>query len=143
MIIPDMLFSLVISGIFCLLFAFIVWRGQSRSGFILFFLTLFLATWAGGIWVRRLGGAMASGEVLPFLAAGLVCALLLGIFAPRRPRIGKDSQLDREQTLDMLENIEEQQELRAATSITFDIFLVIILVLLLAAIVFHYLDLSP
>lgn len=143
MIIPDMLFSLVISGFFCILFAFIVWRRQNRRGFILFFLTLFLATWAGGIWARRWSNGAVNSEVLPFVAAGLLCALLLGLFAPRRPRIDKDSQLDREQTLAMLESVEEQEELRDIAAITLNIFLLIVLLLMLAAIVLHYAGVTP
>lgn len=139
MVVLDMLFSLVVSAIICLLFALLVWRGERRRGFVWFFITFFLATWAGGVWAREWGGDAISGLVLPFVIAGLLCALLLHLFTPRPPPIDKESQLDRERTLEMIAEIERRKELHAMAAITVNIFLWVLLALLFAAIVIHYL----
>lgn len=49
------------------------------------FAMLFLATWAGGVWVAPMGPRVAGTAVLSFLVVGLLLGLLLTAFIPRHP----------------------------------------------------------
>jgi len=49
------------------------------------FTVLFLATWAGGIWLVPPGARFAADYVAPFLLVGLMSALLVTAFIPRQP----------------------------------------------------------
>jgi hypothetical protein len=42
--------------------------GGSSTGLALFFLIIFLSTWAGGIWVHPVGGLVGGVHWVPFLA---------------------------------------------------------------------------
>lgn len=77
MILTDFLVAFLVS----LLLSAIVVVGMRRTGpwasFFFLFLALFLATWAGGIWITPIGRPVGGVYWLPFLVAGVVFALLL------------------------------------------------------------------
>jgi hypothetical protein len=52
------------------------------SSIVLFFLVIFLATWAGGAWLAPFDPGLWGISFLPFLLVGLVFALLLAAAAP-------------------------------------------------------------
>lgn len=95
---------------------------------LLLFFILFLATWAGGVWVRPVGPALWGVHWLGFLLAGLIIATVVAALTPkgRAPRWAgwPSSQV-----------ASETQEERAA----FGVFLWLLLVVLTAAILARYL----
>jgi hypothetical protein len=76
-----LLVAVILSAIFI--------RGFRRQGpwasYLIFFIVVFLAAWAGGVWVSP-GGLEPWGPYwLPFLLVGLIFGLLLAASAPPRP----------------------------------------------------------
>jgi hypothetical protein len=82
MILVDFLIAFFVA----LLLSSIVFLGLRRTGpwtsFLFLFFALFLATWAGGIWITPIGRPLAGVYWLPFLMAGVVFALLLAVAVP-------------------------------------------------------------
>lgn len=66
-------FALLLSAVFFWVFG---WR-RRWVDFGLFFVLLFLATWAGGIWLRPFGGMLYGRNWLPFFTVAVIIALLL------------------------------------------------------------------
>jgi hypothetical protein len=77
MFIIDLMLVLFITLILTLIFAVGLRRQSWGGGLIVFFLILFLATWAGGVWITPFGPLWFGISWLPFLFVGLVIALLL------------------------------------------------------------------
>ena len=73
----DLLFVLFLTLILTLIFAVGFRRHSWGGGLILFFLILFLATWAGGMWITPFGPVWQGIVWLPFIFVGLLLALLL------------------------------------------------------------------
>lgn len=82
MILVDFLIAFLVA----LLLSSIVFIGLRRTGpwasFLFLFLALFLATWAGGIWITPIGRPLGGVYWLSFLLAGVVFALLLAAAVP-------------------------------------------------------------
>ena len=78
----DLLFALAIAIVFTLIFAAGFRRHAVGPGLLFFLLILFLATWAGGLWVTPFGPVMWGASWLPFLLVGLFFALLLTALIP-------------------------------------------------------------
>lgn len=94
---------------------------------------LFPATWAGGIWLQPFGPALGAIHPLPFVATGVVLALVLLVAGrPRPPR-------SRHETLDMLDRINLEKKAEMATGSVLRILFWTLLVLLAAAIVLRHL----
>ncbi len=88
MLVTDLLLAffiaLVLAGIFSAGFGH-RWPGYPAvwpSAFF-FFLLLFVAVWAGGIWASPYGPMIGSVAWLPFLIVGVAIALLLAAVLPR------------------------------------------------------------
>jgi hypothetical protein len=84
---PAMLvFDLLIALLVALLLTSIVVLGFRRTGpwasFLLLFFVIFLATWAGGIWLLPFGRPLGGVYWLPFLMVGIIFALLLSSIVP-------------------------------------------------------------
>jgi hypothetical protein len=110
-----------------------VTRGAGRrTGLIWLFLVIFLATWAGGIWLKPFGPTLWGTHWLAFLLVGLVVFLFLIIVIPRKAPRG------RYETLDMLDRIEQEKELEEVAYITLSIFFWILLSVLVIAIILRY-----
>lgn len=95
MFLVDLLFAFFVALLLSLLFVPFIGRGsyrrsrgqvrteQSANGqaavaaILFFFLILFFATWAGGIWVVPIGPAAWGSYWIPFILVGIVVALLL------------------------------------------------------------------
>lgn len=128
----EFLISLVVALVLCVIFA-LVTRGRGRrTGFVWFFLFVLLATWAGGVWLRPFGPALADIRWLQFLVVGLLVVLMFALFAPLKPPRG------RHETLDQLEEIARQKELTKVAYITLGIVFWVILVILIIAIIIRY-----
>jgi len=93
-IFKEFLMSLAVALIMCVLFVLIARSRISRTGFLWFFLFILMATWAGGVWIRPFGPAMANIRWMQFLVVGLLAVLLVALFVPLRPPRGRDKTLD-------------------------------------------------
>jgi hypothetical protein len=86
MFIIDVLFALLMAGIFTLIFAVAFRRPGPWSSVLAFFLVLFLASWAGGLWISPTGPAFIGIFWVPILLVALLVALLLASVGPQRPQ---------------------------------------------------------
>ena len=133
MVILELLFASIVALILSPLLMLIWGREASRTGFFWIFLTIFLGSWAGGVWVRPFGPPLWDIHWFPFLSSGLIVALIFAIFAPQRPP------KSRKETVKMLERIRQEKELKKATYITLSSFFWVLLFILIAAIIIRYL----
>lgn len=85
MFIVDLLFAFVMAGIFTLVFAVGFRRPGPWSSVVAFFLVIFLAAWAGGLWISPAGPVFLGIYWLPILLTAFLVALLLASVPPRRP----------------------------------------------------------
>jgi Ca2+/Na+ antiporter len=132
MIFKEFLISLAVALLVCTLFVLATRSSVRRTGFGWLFLFVLLATWAGGVWLRPFGPALADIRWLQFLIVGLLVVLLIALFAPFKAPRG------RHETLDQLQAIARQKELQQVTYITLGIVFWVVLVILIAAIVIRY-----
>lgn len=132
MVITEFLVSLVIAVLLTGLFMLVTRGDRRRTGLIWLFLIIFLATWAGGTWLRPFGPSLWGVTWLAFLLVGLVIVLVLFIVIPRQAPRG------RRETLDMLDRIEQEKELEQVTYVTLSIFLWVLLFVLVMAIILRY-----
>ena len=129
----QLIFSLVIALTLSIIFGLILSRKESRSGFPLFFLLIFLFTLVGGLWVHPFGPVNLGVYWLPMVIVGLVGAVFLFYRAPRRPPH------NRKETIEMLERMEKRKELEKITYLTMDLLFWVLLILLFSAIFFYFL----
>lgn len=99
------------------------------TGFAIFFLVLFLATWAGGIWMTPMGGAVWGVHWFPFLLTAIIVALLLAAAtAVEEPP---------ETTVELVDEGKMERE-RRATAAAFGVFFWVLLLALAIAIILRY-----
>lgn len=123
-----LLFALVIALILTAIFGVGTRGWGAGSALLLFFLILFLASWAGGLWIAPYGPPLWGVPWVGFLFMGLLFALLLAAFFPAAeppPRAVPET--------------EEVTPSEAAAIITIDIFLWILLIILVVSIIAGYL----
>ena len=83
-----LLVALLLAGVFVPVLG---WRprgdGSVTAGwaFFMFFVGLFLVTWAGGVWLAPLGPTLYGAPWVGFLIVGLVAALLAAVLTPASP----------------------------------------------------------
>jgi hypothetical protein len=132
MIILEVLIALTISLLLSSVFALATRRGGRRTGLFWLFLIIFLATWAGGIWLRPFGPTLWGIHWLAFLLVGLILALIIAVSAPGRPPKG------RHETLDMLERIRKEKEMEKLAYITLNTFFWVVVLALFVVIIIRY-----
>jgi hypothetical protein len=132
LMLKEFLMSLAVALIVCVLFALVTRSRTRRTGFVWLFLFILLATWAGGVWIRPFGPALANIRWLQFLVVGLLAVLLVALAAPLKPP------KSRQDTLDQLEDIAKQEHLETLTYVTLGIVFWVILGLLIWAIIANY-----
>jgi hypothetical protein len=93
-IFKEFLMSLTVALIVCVLFVLITRSRASRTGLLWFFLFVLMATWAGGVWIRPFGPALADIRWMQFLVVGLLAFLIFTLFVPLKPPKGRDETLD-------------------------------------------------
>ena len=86
MILAEFLLSLFVALMLSMVFFVGFARANWKAGLAFYFLILFLATWAGGIWIVPVGPSLGGLFWMPFVAAGLMFALLLTAVLSRAPR---------------------------------------------------------
>ena len=85
MFLADLLTAFLIAIALVILFGVLI-RGEAiGAGLLWFFLLLFLATWAGGVWVAPVGPPLFGVSWLGFLLVGLFFALLIMALLPPAP----------------------------------------------------------
>jgi hypothetical protein len=107
-------------------------REGPRTGFFLLFVTVFLITLAGGLWLTPSTPYGRGFFWLPFIVIGGLGSYILYLRAPRKPPH------NREETLETLDRIARSKELEKLTYLSFDLYFWIILIFLLAVIAIHY-----
>jgi hypothetical protein len=85
MFIADFLFALAVGLLLTALFGAVFRTRGPGAAWWTFLLIVFLAAWAGGLWVRPFGPPLFGVTWLPFLLMGLFFALLLAAAIPVRP----------------------------------------------------------
>lgn len=120
-------FALLLSALFIVLFR----TKGPWSSVVIFFLVIFLATWAGGAWLAPFGPAPWGIPFLPFLLVGLVLALLLAAATPSA---------EEESTVE-LEDPKEMREERATAARTLGLFFWVLIGTLLVIIIARYIAL--
>ncbi|MFP4547842.1 MAG: hypothetical protein ACLFQM_06895 [Fidelibacterota bacterium] len=99
------------------------------SGFLWFFLIIFLFSWAGGVWVEPYGPAIRDVYWLPFLFFGLMLAFLLAaVTPPRKPRNVREAR----------EELREQAAAEEAGVIALNVFFFIFIIGAIAALIAYY-----
>jgi hypothetical protein len=78
----DFLFAAVFAVLLTLIFSTLFRRKGPWSRGLVFFLIVFLAAWAGGVWLLPFGPTLFGVTWLPFLIAGLFVALILAAALP-------------------------------------------------------------
>jgi membrane associated rhomboid family serine protease len=128
MVFVHLLFALVVSLILTSVFVLILGRKRLWPGYLLFFIVIFLASWAGGVWLHPIGPRLWGAYLFSFLIVGLIFALLL---AATRPPTSRGS------TVELVENEQKVKEEEVATILGG--FFWIVLIFLAGAILFRYL----
>lgn len=78
----DLIIALLVSIFLTPIFVYGFRRRGPWPGFMVFFQLIFLAAWAGGIWLTPVGPSLLGVYWLSFLSTGLVFALLLAAASP-------------------------------------------------------------
>lgn len=86
MLMVQVLFVLLIAALLTAVFAVGFRRREWDVGLLYFFLILFLATWAGGLWIGPYGPLLLGVPWVTFLLVGVLLALLLTALIPPRRR---------------------------------------------------------
>jgi Na+/melibiose symporter-like transporter len=140
MLVPDIFFSLIIALLISLVFAKILVRKGPRKGFIWFFLTVFLGILAAGLWVKPYGTPLAGSNWFILLLVGVALALLIiSTLSPRFPEVDRETQLDRKETIELLNGIEREKKIAGVAYVSLNVFFWLLIFLLLAAITGRYL----
>jgi hypothetical protein len=132
MVLLELFAALTVAFILSALFVLASWKRGLRRGLFWLFLILFLATWAGGVWIKPFGPVLWGIHWLPFLAVGAVVALILAVAQSRRKPHG------RQETIEMLERMKQEREVEEIVWVTLNIFFWVLLLTLLIAIVIRY-----
>lgn len=130
MTLAEPILALLIASIFAsLLVGLLGRRGPGPfSGLLFFLLLLFLAVWAGGIWITPVGPVAWGVSWVTFLVLGLVFSMLLAAaIPPIKPRSLKRHKPSPEETV-----------AAEAAEIAVDFFFWILIFVLLATIVSRY-----
>jgi len=128
MIVPHLIFALLMALVLSVLFATVFRRTGPWASVPLFFVIVFMASWAGGIWLTPFGPSLWGTYWLPFLMVGLVFALFLAAIPP-----GKE-----EGTTVELVN-QKKERARRKRALALSIFLWVFLGLLATVIIVRYL----
>jgi hypothetical protein len=80
------LLAFTVAVLLTAVFAGLVGRSGPWASAWLFFLVLFFASWAGGLWITPIGPSVWGIYWFPFLFVGVVVALLLASAADRPDR---------------------------------------------------------
>jgi Ca2+/Na+ antiporter len=134
MLIIELFAALTVALILSALFALTTRKRGMRKGLFWLFLILFLATWAGGVWVKPFGPILWGIHWLSFLLVGAVVALILAVAQSS----SRTKPQGRQETIEILERMKEERELEQVAWVTLTIFFWVLVLALLSAIIFRY-----
>ena len=77
--------ALIIGVLLTLAFAGVTRRRGGTGAIWLFFLIVFLVSWAAGVWIRPVGPLVYDTYWIPAVVVGLIVALLIVTLIPARP----------------------------------------------------------
>lgn len=124
MVLIHFLFALSISLLLVALFAGSYRRDERWQDIFLIFFLIFLASWAGGLWLAPIGPLVWGVSLVPFLVTGVLFALLLAM----------GGGVSRRSTSEGMRAAEQATEVVAVSILTWTL-----VALLLLSIVIHYL----
>jgi uncharacterized membrane protein YhaH (DUF805 family) len=133
MFITEFAIALVVAFILSIGFRLAISKRSRRQGFWWLFLLIFVATWAGGIWLRPFGPSIGGVRWIQFLVSGLIFVGMIALFVPGRPPNG------RRETLEKLAQIRQGKVMEEATYFTLGIIFWLLLIILVIAIAVRYL----
>ena len=93
MVFVELFFALAVALFFTLVFTVLCRRARPWRSVIMFFLIVFLAAWAGGIWITPVGSTFLGIYWISFFTVGLIFTLFLEAvmaFSSRPPRASND-----------------------------------------------------
>lgn len=122
----DLIVAFIVATVLVAVLGAGVRRLPVGSMLIAMFAILFLASWAGGIWLAPPGSRPVLAYIVPFLVVGLAMALLMTAFIPRHPPRTRGEALRR-------------QDARREVASFVNVFFWLLLVVLLASILVRYL----
>jgi hypothetical protein len=122
MFVWDLLFALAVGLVLAAIFSLIFRRTGPWASFFVFFAIIALAAWAGGVWFQPVGPPVFGVFWMPFLIFGFIFAILLAAAAPRR-----------------IYRSRSQAAADQAVIAAFDVFFIVLIGALVAAIVVGYL----
>lgn len=123
-----LLFAFIIGLLLAVIFAGVS-RRKEWNLFWMFFLIIFLGSWAGGMWIRPFGPPVYDVYWMPVLFAGVLIALLLVTLLPP----------PRRESSDTVELVEAGEEASGSDSIVFGFFFWLLITVLIVTIVAGYL----
>jgi len=132
MIIKELLTALLMAAIMVTAFLLLIRSSGTQYGKLWLFLIVFVATWAGGVWIHPLGPPIGGVYWLTFALAGIIAVGLIGLFTPQRPPHG------RYETLEKLEQVKQSKELQQVTTMTLGVLFWVVLSIFVLAIIFRY-----
>lgn len=122
----DFFIALAIAGLVSAAFTLLFGRRGPWASLPIFFLLIFLAAWAGGVWITPIGPSVVGVYWLPFLVVAVLFAFLLAAVTP--PERPPQSRLEAwEQARDM-----------AATALAVETFFWLLLISLVIVILLRY-----
>lgn len=122
----QILFALVMALLFTAIFTLGFQRRGPWSSVLVFLLIVFLAAWAGSLWLSPLGPVFVGVYWVPIVLAAFLFAVLLAAAAPRRPPT---------QGVETISQVKQQEK---ATGHAFDIFFWTLLIGFLIVIILGY-----
>jgi hypothetical protein len=132
MIVKELLTALLIASLMVTGFLLLIRSSGTQYGKLWLFLIVFVATWAGGVWIHPLGPPIGGVYWMTFVLAGIIAVGLIGLFTPNRPPHG------RYETLEKLEQVKKSKELQQVTTMTLGVLFWVVFSILALAIVFRY-----
>ena len=129
MFLTQLTFALVIAAFLSAVFAVGFRRSGPWASAFIFFVVVFLASLAGGLWISPIGPRLWGAHWLPFLLVGLIIALLLAA-APLTDRSSSSVEL-----VDRTRERREEKQVRTALDVFFWVLIISFVLVILA----HYL----
>ena len=95
----NLIYFFVIALIITAIFTYVFSRRGPWGKFWIFFIILFLAIWAAGIWFPKVGPYWGEVYWFPPLAIGILLALILAAATPPSKRPTRNAKIDEEASL--------------------------------------------
>ena len=116
--------SLLMALIITVFFSGVLKHSGPWDAIWLVFITIFLASWAGYLWINPFGPMVMGVSIMPIFVVGLIFAFILAAVTVPKRRVVKD--------------LEIKEDIPSDTKVAIGIFFWIVLILLVVAIVTGY-----